>query len=770
MKHAQKPDHVTLGTLLQRIREGQFVIPDFQREFEWKPSDIRALMSSIFQDYFIGSLLLWRGSKENFDSLSVEPIYAHSGGGSPVQIVLDGQQRLTALNYAFHAPGCPPPSRSHRFVFSVFVDRFMSEDFDDAFEQAWGENWCETILSDTEFQYSTHRFPLAVMGKGGFEIYKWAEGYTKYWFDRADQDSLASAHADNGYKFIEHVRELIEQYQISFVELDRDLPVDKVCDIFTQINSRGVKLDAFDLINALLKPKGIQLKSLYRSIAERLSFADTDRMNIYVLQVMSLLLQEYCSPKYLYYLVPGTHRTFRNVDGTTRTEILIESKEDFEQRWDGAVKALEKAQALLSHPQEFGVTAPRFLPYSSILPAFSAINSKISQLPGEQQLQARRKFNHWYWASVFMNRYSSAVETKSTRDYLDVNRWFVDDVALPSVVNDFNEQFRRLDLEAETRNAGSIYRAVFNLFVIGGARDWVTGAVPQPDEIDDHHIVPASWGKANGLERLIDTILNRAPLTAETNRNWISDRLPNEYLPKLVEASGENAVRANLETHFVSPAAFDILLRTPFTPSDYQEFIAERKRTILSAIENLLVKERLDLSPSLRELDRQIEETELALRRMAIEALQSNGLGIPDHLLPKVRDRMESDRRKGLLNEELAGSLTGQMQYLDLRELEATIVAKAAWPAFENTFTSKEQLAARFGQLAELRNGLRHSRSVSQIAEKDGQAALLWFRQKLGRQLSPSTHQVAPSSVAQSQLLPAEACTYLESGDQGASV
>jgi hypothetical protein len=730
MKHAQKPDHVSLGTLLQRIREGHFVIPDFQREFEWKPSDIRELMSSIFQDYFIGSLLLWRGSRTNFDSLSVEPIHAHPGSGNPVQIVLDGQQRLTAMHYAFHAPNCAPPSRSHRFVFSVFVDRFMAENFDDAFEQAWGENWCEKILTDSEFQYSTHRFPLAVMGKGGFEIYKWAEGYTKYWFDRSEQEPAAAAHADMGYKFIEHVRELIEQYQVSYVELDRDLPVDKVCDIFTQINSRGIKLDAFDLINALLKPKGVPLKSLFRSVADRLSFAETDRLNIYVLQVMSLLLQEYCSPKYLYYLVPGTHRTFRNVDGTMRSEVLVPSKEAFRERWDAAVAALEKALTLLRHPQEFGVTAPRFLPYSSILPAFAAINSRIQHLPGERRLQARRKLNHWYWSSVYMNRYSSSVETKSTRDFIDVNRWFDDDAAVPGVVTEFNEQFRRLDLESETRNAGSIYRAVFNLFVVGGARDWVTGAVPQPDEVDDHHVVPVSWGKANGLNKLIDTVLNRAPLTAETNRNWISDRLPNEYLPKLMQASGEDAVRANLETHFVSRQAFDILLRTPFTSADYQDFIAERKRTILTAIENLLVKERLDLSPSLRELDAEIESAELALRNLAVASLQENGQGIPEHLVQKVRDRIEGDRRKGLLNGDPA-DLALQMQYLDLRELEAAIVSKTTWPAFEPVFDSKEQLTTRFGQLAELRNALRHSRSVSSIAQKDGEAALMWFREKL---------------------------------------
>jgi uncharacterized protein with ParB-like and HNH nuclease domain len=51
MKNAQKPDHMSLNTLIAQLREGRFVIPDFQREFEWRPWDIRDLMRSIFLDY-----------------------------------------------------------------------------------------------------------------------------------------------------------------------------------------------------------------------------------------------------------------------------------------------------------------------------------------------------------------------------------------------------------------------------------------------------------------------------------------------------------------------------------------------------------------------------------------------------------------------------------------------------------------------------------------------------------------------------------------------
>jgi hypothetical protein len=734
LKHAQKPDHVSLNTLLQRIREGHFVIPDFQREFEWSAADIRGLMASIFQDFFIGSLLLWRGTRKNFESLSTEPIYGHPGGGTPVQIVLDGQQRLTAMHYAFHAPDKVLPGRQNRFIFSIDVARFIEEDFDNAFRQDWGNRWCRQILEVPERQFENHWFPLAIVGKGGFEIFRWAQGYESFWRSRAGKEPEAIRFAENGTRFIEHIKDIIEQYQISYIELDRDLEIEKVCDIFTQINSKGVRLDAFDLLNSLLKPKDIQLKLLYRSVVDRLEFAESDRMNIYVLMVMSILTQEYCSPKYLYYLVPGVPRTFRDPDGGRRDRVIIADSSAFLSRWNDAVQALEQALRLLRHPQEFGVTAGRFLPYASILPAFAAINARIGGLPAERQLQARRKLNRWYWASIFTNRYSSTVETRSTRDFIDLGRWFEDDDAIPPVIGEFESSFRRLDLERETRSSSAVYRAIFNLFVIGGARDWVSGTFPEPDAIDDHHVVPSSWGQANGVGPLIDSVLNRAPLKRETNRQWINDKLPNAYLPALIASSGEAAVRANLETHFISPTAFDILLRDPFTRADFETFIAERKRTILEAIEHLLVKARLDLSPSLRELDSEIERIELELRGLVVEAVDRHGAAFPEHIAAKVDERMEKDRRRGLLDTTEAEAETmRRVQYLDLRELESLITAKAAWPAFSARFGTREQLAARFGQLAELRNGIRHSRAVSEIARRDGEAAILWFKAQLDR-------------------------------------
>jgi len=479
MRDAQKPDHVSLNTLIGRLREGRYVIPDFQREFEWQPWDIRELMRSIFLDYYIGSLLLWKGNRRNFETLACEPIYGYDGDENSEYIVLDGQQRLTAMYYVFLSPDTELPNRKSRAFYYIQVDRFMDEDYDEAFHYDWYTQYWTSVLNDSKAQFENHVFPLAVVGAGGFELFEWIQGYENYWrriSESSDGDQAkAQRYAENAKDFGIYIKDIAEEYQISYVELDKDLAVDKVCDIFTQINSRGIRLDAFDLINALLKPKGLQLKYMWREAAPQLDFVETRRMNVYILQVMSILRQAYCSPKDLYFLLPGEEKPVRASDGTRYKKVLISNASEFKALWDKAVEALEDAIKLLQHPQEFGAISSDYLPYVSILPVFAALQAHVKTISHHQRLNAQRKIRHWYWASVFTNRYSGSVESTAARDFLDVKAWIEDSDDEPDLLLEFQNRFRDLKLREETRRGTSIYNGIVNLLILQGARDWMTG-------------------------------------------------------------------------------------------------------------------------------------------------------------------------------------------------------------------------------------------------------------------------------------------------------
>ena len=747
MKNAPKPQDVSLGSLVTRLREGHYVIPDFQREFEWEPKDILELMRSLFLDYYVGSLLLWKGRPDTFASLACQPLegFRDNGQSNPQHIVLDGQQRLSAMYYAFMAPDRPAPKRRVPYLYFIRVDKFVDDEPDEAFVQDWTRRGTN-LIDDRERQFAHKMFPLAIVGdRRRRAIGDWFRGYERFWEQKRDEAASAGHTAEceqaemsiqQGDEFEEHLDDMLDNYKIAYIELEQELEIDKVCDTFTRINSRGVRLDVFDLMNALLRPKDIRLKDMWRSVAPDLEFISSGRSDVYVLQVMSILAQNYCSPKYLYYLLPGAKRRVRRDDGSSATDVLVTDAEDFERRWSEAVDVIKRGIARLSHPQDFGAISPGLLPYTSIIPAFCAVLHAANTVPNAERLAAVRKVRTWYWASVFTGRYSGSVESTAARDVIAVRQWIEDD-AEPDVIAAWTDRMRTLDLRNETRPATSIYRGVLNLLILNGARDWVSDAPPLPGDIDSHHIVPKSWGRANELGGQVDSVLNRAPLSAETNRDVIGSRHPNEYLPDWIARAGEATVRETLSTHLISDAAFDILCRDPFGKDDFDQFLAERQRSVLGAIDTLLIKGRLDLTPDLRDLDARVEAVELAIREQIDTALEGDATRLPEHVAHRIRERIATVLRKqpGLESGDLA-DLRTRLQYADLSELKDVIVSKALSQEFASVFGAKPQIERRFEQLGDLRNAIRHSRSASRVVRADGEAAILWFEQALGIQAS----------------------------------
>ena len=175
----------------------------------------------------------------------------------------------------------------------------MAEEYDEAFGYEWLTRRWGKVLADKEAQYTSHLFPFSVIGASSWELFEWVRATRHSGSRRAEEAAsagneeeaiLARNHADNAKAFGEHLQGNNGRVSdLIYRDRTRILEVDKVCDIFTQINSRGVRLDVFDLVNALLEPKGLQLKQMWRDAAERLDEIETPKMNVYILQVMSIL-------------------------------------------------------------------------------------------------------------------------------------------------------------------------------------------------------------------------------------------------------------------------------------------------------------------------------------------------------------------------------------------------------------------------------------------------------------------------------------------------
>lgn len=102
----------TIVNTLEEIRRGEIVLPAIQRELVWSPEQICRLFDSLMQGYPFGVFLYWLVRSENSRDYKFYDFILnyHQWGdrshnqpsspmpNSPLKAVLDGQQRLTALN------------------------------------------------------------------------------------------------------------------------------------------------------------------------------------------------------------------------------------------------------------------------------------------------------------------------------------------------------------------------------------------------------------------------------------------------------------------------------------------------------------------------------------------------------------------------------------------------------------------------------------------------------------------------------------------------
>ena len=101
----------TIKATLDQIQSNELVLPAIQREFVWRPEQICRLFDSLMQGYPFGTFLYWQVNRENSDKFKfydfVLNYHQKNNRHNPtlpmmsdrnLTAVLDGQQRLTALN------------------------------------------------------------------------------------------------------------------------------------------------------------------------------------------------------------------------------------------------------------------------------------------------------------------------------------------------------------------------------------------------------------------------------------------------------------------------------------------------------------------------------------------------------------------------------------------------------------------------------------------------------------------------------------------------
>ena len=206
--------HYTVQGLLTRINEDRIAIPEIQRPFVWKSAQVRDFIDSLYRGYPVGYLIAWEAQdvrlKDGRDSIGKH-------------ILIDGQQRVTGLMAALLGRSIVDKNYKERHIRIAFhpnEDRFEVSNPAIRRNPAW--------ISDIRGVFSD-----------GARVRRIVDRY-------CEENEIA---ADDEKDAIDDRLERllsIKHNMLGLIQLNSDLELEKVSEIFIRVNSKGVPLTSAD--------------------------------------------------------------------------------------------------------------------------------------------------------------------------------------------------------------------------------------------------------------------------------------------------------------------------------------------------------------------------------------------------------------------------------------------------------------------------------------------------------------------------------------------
>jgi hypothetical protein len=577
-------DKRPLRDLLQQVSNGRTQLPEFQRGWVWPYPNIAGLLASISLSYPVGTVMLLRaGGDVRFKYRPVEGVEL-DGEAQPDSLILDGQQRLTSLFQALKlkTPVRTQDLRKHEVTGWFYVDMkaALAEngDREDAIrflpESRKVRNFRGEVIEDystAEREYEAHLFPMhAVFDRG-----EWGYGFTGHWDDKAKWQLWRD--------FEEAFVRPFDRYHMPVIELGRSTPRQAVCQVFEKVNTGGVTLTVFELLTATYAADDFDLRGHWRECEAAWRGPEyrilREVSNTDFLQAITLL-------------ATAEHRQREQRRGTDeerlprigckRKDMLDLSREDYVRLAPSLVQGFKSAAKFLHQQYVFDT---KFLPYGTQLIPLAAIFALAGVRA--QAAGAQLKLARWYWCGVFGELYGGSTETRFSQDLPDVVSWISGETGEPRTVTAAQFSPGRL-LTLRTRNSAA-YKGIYALLLAAGAVDWRTGEGAQvnryfEEAMDIHHVFPKVWcEKAGYPSNVYNSILNKTPLTARTNR-MIGGAAPSAYLARIARDAEitPSAVDEHVRTHLGRP---DLM-----AADDFEGFCRERRAALLQGIAEAMGK------------------------------------------------------------------------------------------------------------------------------------------------------------------------------------
>jgi hypothetical protein len=699
--------------LVGMIHRGELRLPEMQRRYVWRSTRVRDLLDSLYRGYPSGAILLWETDEEV--PLQEFAIQQQMSPYSTLRLLLDGQQRLTSLSAVIR--GEPVYVRQRKRPIELLFNLDHPEELavvTEVDEEADEDDVVEDAADSTEdeLQNRINRMTFVVGTKKVARLPQWVRVSDVF---RTGEDApfLKQAGVQNFddpryAKYSQRLARLrsIRKYVYRMDVLPRSMSYEEVTEIFVRVNSLGAKLRSSDLALAQVTSKWRGALVIFQQFEKECAQSGFPvELSIHLRNMVAI----------------ATGQSRFSVVGGLKTERL-------QSAWEECRRGMQFALNYLRRNGE--IDSPALMASPFLLVTLSYFGHKRDyHLHPEESAQLRQ----WVLLANAKGRYSrGSSETVLDQDLATLR----DGGSIQDLIERLKQQVGRLDTtpgELRGRDQRSaLFKTMFLAFRQCGAKDWNSSLAIALDhsgnqnKLQFHHIFPKAVLSGQGrTAREADDIANLAFIAGRTNRK-ISDKSPSDYLPRMREQAGPAALDAQCIPHE------DQL----YEPSNYDQFLARRRDLIADRLNAFLGTDGADIArsnsdPYVRDLDTQIEQVELGIRNFIAAQLDSDTALLPRHISNKLHAKISDAARKNPAAAADPIALHALLRYSDLRELQDTVTAKTLWDRFEPAFGTKENFNMRCGQLAELRNTIRHSRPMNDVTRKDGEAALRWFRQVL---------------------------------------
>lgn len=215
----------SISAVLGLIEAEDFVIPEIQRPFVWKRSQVRDLIDSLYNGYPTGYIITWKNPD----------VHTKDGGkASGKKVLIDGQQRITALMAAISGR-------------EVLDEDFNKDRIKIAFNPLATDETKRFAVQDASHIKDKRWIPdIALVFESNFDSFEFTLEYCQV------NENVKPNEVNKAITALKN----IANRQIGVIELDHSLDIDEVTEIFIRINSKGTALSQSDFVMSKMAADG----------------------------------------------------------------------------------------------------------------------------------------------------------------------------------------------------------------------------------------------------------------------------------------------------------------------------------------------------------------------------------------------------------------------------------------------------------------------------------------------------------------------------------